>query len=551
MKAEILEEWLKKSNYDPCEMVFLVQGFREGFDIQYKGPQTRRDEAKNIPFKVGNKTVMWNKIMKEVKEGRYAGPFNEAPYEFYIQSPLGLVPKGKDKVRLIFHLSFDFEEKSVHHHIPEQFCSVKYNDLDQAVKTTIEMDSFPIFYGKTDLSNAFRLIPLKVQCRRWLLMRAEDSRDGKQKFFVEKSLSFGASISCAIFQRFSDAIKHIYIYRTHKKGLEIWVINYLDDFLFIQVHKIFCDQGIREFLEMCELLGIKDALEKTEWGTVRIVFLGILLDGEKLILSIPEDKRRRAINMLEEIMSKRKSTVKNLQRLAGYLNFLNKAIYPGHTFTRRMYAKFTSKMKVLKPFHHITLDSEFKEDCRIWLNFLRNNELSVYRPMIDFTKEVRATELDFYTDASGNLSEGGFGCTFEDRWSFRQWNEKFMKSERPSIEYLELAALCIGVFMWWEDLRNRRIIIFCDNTAIVGMINNLTSGCKNCMFLLRKLTLKSLEGNFRIFAKYVRSADNGIADALSRRNWKRFNELTANKMMRKFPDSPPKELWPLEKIWLN
>ena len=45
--------------------------------------------------------------MKEVKLKRFAGPFESSPFEDFIQSPVGLVPKdnGKD-TRLIFHLSY-------------------------------------------------------------------------------------------------------------------------------------------------------------------------------------------------------------------------------------------------------------------------------------------------------------------------------------------------------------------------------------------------------------------------------------------------------------
>ena len=44
-------------------------------------------------------------IDEEVKVGRVAGPFAEIPFENYIQSPIGLVPKsGGDQTRLIFHL---------------------------------------------------------------------------------------------------------------------------------------------------------------------------------------------------------------------------------------------------------------------------------------------------------------------------------------------------------------------------------------------------------------------------------------------------------------
>ena len=47
--------------------------------------------------------------MKEVRLKRVAGPFKEIPFESFIQSAIGLVPKaGSDKTRLIFHLSYKF-----------------------------------------------------------------------------------------------------------------------------------------------------------------------------------------------------------------------------------------------------------------------------------------------------------------------------------------------------------------------------------------------------------------------------------------------------------
>ena len=55
---------------------------------------------------------------------------------------------------------------------------------------------------------------------------------------------------------------------------------------------------------MCKDLGIPMSEEKTEWGSACMVFLGILLDGEKFILTIPEDKCIRAQNMLDLILSK-------------------------------------------------------------------------------------------------------------------------------------------------------------------------------------------------------------------------------------------------------
>ena len=75
------------------------------------------------------------------------------------------------------------------------------------------------------------------------------------------------------------------------------------------------------------------AIDKTEWASLRTVFLGILLDSQFMCLAIPEDKRIRAISMIQQFLDRKKATVKELQQLCGYLNFLNKAIYLGRAFT--------------------------------------------------------------------------------------------------------------------------------------------------------------------------------------------------------------------------
>ena len=62
-----------------------------GFDIGYTGPQNRQSNSKNLPFHVGDKVDLWNKLIKEVRLKRVAGPFKSIPYEYFIQS-LNLLP---------------------------------------------------------------------------------------------------------------------------------------------------------------------------------------------------------------------------------------------------------------------------------------------------------------------------------------------------------------------------------------------------------------------------------------------------------------------------
>ena len=67
MWVDKLTAMLRESDYDPDEIAFLDDGFRNGFDIGYQGPTNRQSESHNIPLKVGSKTQLWNKVMKEVK----------------------------------------------------------------------------------------------------------------------------------------------------------------------------------------------------------------------------------------------------------------------------------------------------------------------------------------------------------------------------------------------------------------------------------------------------------------------------------------------------
>ena len=130
------------------------------------------------------------------------------------------------------------------------------------------------------------------------------------------------------------------------------------------------------------------------------------------------------------MLSKNKAMVKEPQTLCGYLNFLGRAVVPGRTFTRRMYAKYATVVNTKaqhsdvvlakkynpKPYHHIRLDQEFKLDCKVWLKFLTEDSLAsvVNRPMVNLNKMVTAKEITFYSDATAAER-----CYFEQKVDIR------------------------------------------------------------------------------------------------------------------------------------
>ena len=70
------------------------------------------------------------------------------------------------------------------------------------------------------------------------------------------------------------------------------------------------------------------------------------------------------------------------------------------------------------------------------------------------------------------------------------------------------------------------------------------------MVLIRILTLECLIYNVRVFAKYVSTKENVLADALSRGQIDRFRNNSVELNMEEFATAIPNSIWPMAKLWL-
>ena len=355
-------------------------------------------------------------------------------------------------------------------------------------------------------------------------------------------LPFGSAISCAHFQKFSNAIAHIVKFLTNMNNL-----NYLDDFFFVALMKLLCNNQIKTFLEVCSKINFPVSMEKTFWGTNIIVFLGLMIDTARQIVCIPLEKIEKILMKIDTALARKNKNItqRNLQKLCGHLNFVCKCIVPGRAFTRRLYSRI---YLVEKPHHHIDINREMRLDLLTWREFLTNGSTVFNRPFFHFDKNVSSVELDFYTDAS---KLHGCGGVCGQSWFIMDWNSKFMSTRDPSINYLELFALTIGVVLWIEQFPNRPVTIFCDNMSVIHMVNNTSSRCPHCMILIRIIVLHCLKFNVKLSAEHVLGVRNQFADLLSRHKYKQFWQL-ARARNRKFahkPDCIPEQLSCLERLW--
>ncbi len=76
--------------------------------------------------------------------------------------------------------------------------------------------------------------------------------------------------------------------------------------------------------------------DKTDGPAEVLVFLGLELDSDQMMVRIPPDKLAEVIKKVECMLHMRKTTLREMQSLIGSLNFCCRAIVIGRPFCRRL-----------------------------------------------------------------------------------------------------------------------------------------------------------------------------------------------------------------------
>lgn len=521
INVEVLKSYCQI--YDPVEANFLVSGFINGFLLQYSGPREARD-SKNLKSALAHPEVLEQKIHTEIAAGRVAGPFSVRPMANLIVSPLGLVPKKQaGEFRMIHHLSYP-EGGSVNDYIDPNLASVQYTSFDEAIAMMQRLGQNCKLF-KMDLKNAFRNLPINPHDFHLL------GFSFKGKFYFDKALVFGASISCSIFERFARFLE--FAIKTKMSSGEL--IHYLDDFLGGDTNHSTCKQNMQIFQQVMHELGVPLATEKTEGPSEILVFLGLLLNSRNMTVSIPQEKLEEIRQKIKHALSKEKITLKEMQSLIGSLNFCCRAIIMGRPFCRRLIDKTCG---LTKPFHHLRVSKGIRQDLLMWLHFFEaHNGVSVFHDQAWLSN----AEVQLFTDSAGG-SGLGFGIFFQGHWCQASWPPEWHDSGiTKDITILELFPIVAAMFIWGSRLRNKKIMFNCDNIAVVHIINKLSSKSEPVMCLIRVLTLRCLQLNVLVKACHVEGIKNVLCDALSRLQLRRFRELAPDADLN--PAPVPSFLW--------
>jgi hypothetical protein len=365
--------------------------------------------------------------------------------------------------------------------------------------------------SKIDLQDAYKSIVVRPEDYHYLGSSWTDDH-GTTVFFINHVLPFGLRSSANLFDLFATGLE----FAIHLSGATN-ICHYLDDYFTCGAPSSDeCKNNLQIMLDMCEYLGIPSNPKKTIQPTTELEFLGIVISSLKMNFSMSTQRINDVIDELSFWKLKGVGPKRKLLSLLGKLVFMCRVVQPGRIFVRRL---FNASTRVKLLYHHVKLPIEAIKDVNWWLTFIKVwNGTSVFLE----DEWVLSSVLTFASDAS-NL---GMGAVYQSHWWSAPFNAAHIKLP---IAWRELFAIVVSCRVWGHHFASKRVLIECDNLAIVHSVNNGTSKNHNIMTLIRDLFFIGCFFSFDVRLTHVPGVLNIGPDLLSQLKFSEFHK--------QFPDA--------------
>lgn len=470
---------------DDYDREFLLQGVKQGFDIIDPNAKTTALELNNhaSALKAGDQ------VLAQIKEEVSLGNYQVTDTRPTIVSPLGAVPKPDGSIRLIHDCS-----------LPPGYAVNDYAIRDekqrfQTVDDATRLLTPGCYMAKIDLKSAYRSVQISPASQKVTGLKWEVA--GKNVYFYDKKLCFGASRAPAIFHRLSQAVRRF----MSKRGIN-GVIAYIDDFLIVTETFEECKRAFLILVQLLRKLGFMISWKKVIDPCRRIVFLGVEIDSLAMCVRLPDAKLQAFKLELQAFGQLKRATKRQLQHLCGKLNWAAAVVRGGRVYLRNI---ITAVNRLKHQRSRVRLGADVRGDITWWHEFMESfNGVSAILDKQPITC--------LCTDACGQ----GAGAVFMRDWVYVNFALDWPQVLDLHINYLEILAIVIACFRWCASWRNKRIIVLSDNQTAVSRINK--GSCKDPLVMpfLRGLFWLSALYNFHLSACFVPGHKNTVADSISR-----------------------------------
>ena len=118
-------------------------------------------------------------------------------------------------------------------------------------------------------------------------------------------------------------------------------------------------------------------------------------------------------------------------------------------------------------------------------------------------------------------------CRWHDWFWAGQWlcDTWHPHQQLHTIEWKEMFAVVVVALGWGHMWVGKKLLVHCDNHAVVDIWQSGKSRNPQLMALVRRLFFIAAVNNFHIVIQHISGIDNSIADSLSRLHMDRFWRL--------------------------
>lgn len=395
-------------------------------------------------------------------------------------SKIFLVPKPDGSHRLILNL------KSLNKFIWN--AHFKLEDY----RTVTKMLHKNYFMATLDLKDAYHMIPIFKSHKKYLRFSFNN------KLYQYNCMPFGLNCAPLIFTKL---MKPVLSFLRNKGFLSVL---YLDDFLLLGSSFSDCVTNVNVTVQLVEKLGFIVNFKKSHLQPSQsVTYLGFVYNTKNMSISLPIKKTKRVVKLLNRFSTLQVCSIRDFAKFLGVLTSICPAVKFSWLYTKLFERqKFLALRKSAGNYNaKMHLPPLLFSDFQWWLHKL---------PQAQNNIRVDSYILEIFSDASMT----GWGACANNKKCHGFWTET---ESRCHINILELKAAFYALKYFTEKMSNCNILCRIDNTTAVAYINKMGSVQYPTLNALSRTIWQWCEQrNIYIFASYITSKDNYVADAESR-----------------------------------
>lgn len=224
------------------------------------------------------------------------------------------------------------------------------------------------YFASIDLKDAYYSVAVQPSDRKYLQFF------WKEELFQFTSLPMGLSSAPRIFTKI---MKPVF---SHLRKLGHSIIAYIDDCLLQGDTCESCLRNVDQTVEILDSLGLTIHPSKSVFQpSKQIVFLGFILDSEKMTVSLTQEKANDVIHCCSNLMKKHEVCIRDFAQVIGKLVACEPAVQHAPLFTKSLEHDKEHNLKIVKGDYNakMIISNSSKQQLNWWID----NVLTSFKPI--------------------------------------------------------------------------------------------------------------------------------------------------------------------------